>query len=69
MNVQLANTYDPAKSYNTDFWYATRNLTALGQCISLMRDSSPAIISQFRGSGKYPETLEAFCTERGLVIR
>lgn len=68
MKVQLANTYNPAKKYKVDFWYATPKFDGVRAVFIphkgfFTRNEKPII-----GFERMVEILDDVCTERGLLF-
>ena len=66
MNVQLANTYNPAKNYNVAQWYATPKFDGVRAVFIPGKGFFTRNDKPVNGLAHMAEVLERICSERGL---
>ena len=64
--LQLANTYDPQKKYNTSSWFATPKLDGIRAVYIPQQGFFSRKGNPLSGFGALAEELEILCAQRGL---
>ena len=68
MKVQLANTYNPSKSYKTASWYATPKFDGVRAVFIPHKGFFTRNEKPIAGFGRMAEILDDVCTQRGLLF-
>lgn len=66
MKVQLANTYNPSKKYNTDFWFATPKFDGVRAVFIHNEGLFTRNNKRINGLSHMAEVLDELCKSRGL---